>query len=73
MFLAFWSANWRKGVPALRAPLPRVARSPVLRLAVSVGPVEYERSNGWAFITPWNIGICLDMLHPVDRWNECGG
>src|SRR5713101_1088768 len=28
-------------------------------------------SNGSAFITPWNIGICIGMLYPVDRWNEC--
>ncbi len=21
----------------------------------------------------WNIGICIDMIYPVDRWNESEG
>src|SRR5260370_17463466 len=39
MFLAFWSANWRKGVSAQRAGLPLVAISPVPLLAAPGGPL----------------------------------
>jgi hypothetical protein len=62
-----------EGVSALGTDIRRAAGSLVLRLAVSGGPLENGRSNGWSFITPWNIGICIDMVYPVDRWNELGG
>ncbi len=51
-------------------------RCTALRHAQRFPPVDRWQtvcSNGWAFITAWNIGICIDITYPVDRWNECEG
>jgi hypothetical protein len=89
MFLAFWSANWRKGVPlagkkgAVNPGQMRTGKWIALRIdrhpfwARQVDhPVDRWTTSvptDWAFITPLNIEICIDMLYPVDRWNECEG
>jgi hypothetical protein len=71
---------WRFGPPIGGGGPPR--SEPVFPLSLSrqfpfsQQPVDRWQtvcSNGWAFITPLNIGSCIDMLYPVDRWNECEG
>ncbi len=71
--MRFYAASWG---PMNRVELQVNGSSPSRRFSGSQYPVDRWTtgwSNGWAFITPFSIGICIDRAYPVDRWNEYEG